>query len=124
MHTAFRHILLTIIFSLLTVVSSGEMHMLNMPSLQQTEWYACSQNVQPISTSVLIYYKYVATPLKFINLVSYFSPFTLAFLKKERHIASKTYQYQVAPTLVGHFFRLKTASTTSSDDDLPLIEFV
>ena len=124
MHTAFRHILLTIIFSLLTVVSSGEMHVLNMPSLQQTEWVACSQNVQPISKSIFVYNKYVVSPLKSVYPIFHFPPFASAFLKKERHIVSKTFQYRVAPTLIGHFFRLKTDSSTSSDNDLPLIEFV
>lgn len=120
MHTAFRNILLTIIFSLLTVVSSGEMHVPNMPSLQQTEWVVNSQNVQLTSSSVFVYNKYIVTPLKPVYHLTHFSPFALAFLKKERHIVSKTFQYRVAPTLIGHFFRLKADSTTSSDDDLTL----
>ena len=119
MHTTFRHFLLTIIFSLLTVVSSGEMHMMNMPSIQQTEWYVCSQNVQLTSTSVFVYNKCIAAPSKSVYILSHYSPYALVFLKKERHIISKTYQYQVASTRIGYFFRLKTDSTTSSDDDLP-----
>ena len=84
MHTAFRHILLTIIFSLLTVVSSGEMHVPNMPSLQQSEWVACSQNVHPISNSVFVYNKYVVTPLKSVYQIFHFPPFASVFLKKGR----------------------------------------
>lgn len=98
----------------------------NMPSIQQTEWFACSQNVQPISKSIFVYNKYIAAPSKSVYLLShyYYSPFAIAFLKKERRIVSKTHQYYVVPTLIGHFFRLKTNTTTSSDDDLPSIEFV
>lgn len=124
MHTASRHYFLTIIFSLLTVVSSGEMHVPNMPYLQQTEWVACSQNLQPTSTCVFVYNQYVVAYSKPVDLLAHYSPFSFAFLKKDKHFISKTYQYQVASTLIGHFFRLKKDSTTSSDDDLPLIEFV
>ena len=121
MHTAFRHFLFSVIFNLLTVVSSDEMHVLNMPTIQQTEWVASSQNVQSTSASVFVYNKYIVTPLKSVYPLTHFSPFDLAFLKKERHIVSKIYQYHVAATLIRHLFRLKTDSTTSSDDDdLPL----
>ena len=120
MHTAFRHILLTIILNLFTVLSSSEMHVPNMPSLQQTEWVVNSQNVQLTSSSVFVYNKYVKTPLEPVCLIFHFPPFALVFLKKERHFNSKTYQYQVASTLIGHFFRLKADSITSSDDDLTL----
>ncbi len=95
-----------------------------MPSIQQTEWYACCKNIQSTSTSVFVYNKCVVAPSKPDYLLSNYSSFALAFLKKERLIDSKTYQYHVAPTLIGHFFRLKTDSATSDDDDLPLIEFV
>lgn len=124
MHTASRHFLVTFIFSLLTLVSSGEMHVLNMPTIQQTEWYACSQNSQPHTKSVFVCNHSVIAYSKPVDLLAHYSPFSFAFLKKDRHFISKAYQYQVAPTLIGHFFRLKTDSTTSSDNDLPLIEFV
>ena len=124
MHAAVRHFILTIILSLLTVVGSGEMLLSNVYTIQQTEWYACSQNLQPTSISVFVYNNCIVAPSKSVYLLNHYSPFALAFLKKERHIVSKTFQYQVAATLIGHFFRLKTDSSTSSDNDLPLIEFV
>ena len=120
MHTAFRHFLFSIILSLLTIISSGEMHVSNVPSIHQTEWFICPQNIQPISTSVFVDNKCIAAPSKSVYLLYHFSPFALVILKKQKHIALKTYQYQVASTLIGYFFRLKTDSTTSSDDDLPL----
>ena len=117
MHTIFRHFLFSILFSLLTVVGSGEMLVSNIQSIQQTEWYACSQNVQLTFPSVFVYNKCLIEQSKPVYPLIHFPPFALAFLKKEKHLASKIYQYQVAPTLIGHFFRLKTDSTTSSDDD-------
>ena len=121
MHTTFRHFLFSLLFSLLTVVVSGEILLSNIPSIQQTEWYACYQNVQPTFSSVFVYHKGLIKHSKTVCPFIHFSFNALVFLKIEKHFPSKIYQYQVAPRLIRQFFRLKTGSTTSEDDDLNLI---